>query len=69
MHTALIGNPAAIKRTIETGGLNSPGIRHMADDWRDNGRLPSSVDVSKFKIGESLAATSGDVVFRRRTSS
>jgi polyhydroxyalkanoate synthase len=62
---ALIGNPAAIKRTIETGGLNlAKGIRHMADDWRDNGGLPASVDGSGFVVGENLAATPGSVVHR-----
>lgn len=61
----LVGNPAALKRTLETGGLNlADGIRQMAADWRDNGGLPSSVDGSGFVVGENLAATPGSVVLR-----
>ncbi len=61
----LLGNPAALKRTLDTGGRNLvAGVTQLVDDWRHNGRLPSSVDVSKFKVGGNLAMTPGDVVFR-----
>jgi len=61
----LLGNPAALKRTLETGGRNLvTGVAQLVDDWRHNGGLPASVDVSKFKVGENLATTPGDVVFR-----
>jgi polyhydroxyalkanoate synthase len=61
----LAGNPAALKRTIETSGLNLvEGVRQMAADWRDNGGLPSSVDGSGFVVGENVAATPGSVVHR-----
>ncbi|RZL87235.1 MAG: hypothetical protein EOP82_27190 [Variovorax sp.] len=61
----LVGNPSALKRTIETGGLNlADGLRQMTADWRDNGGLPSSVDGSGFVVGENLAATPGSVVHR-----
>ncbi|WP_213959895.1 MULTISPECIES: alpha/beta fold hydrolase [unclassified Variovorax] len=61
----LPGNPAAIKRTIETGGLNlARGLAQLVDDWRHNGGMPAMVDESSFEVGENLAATPGDVVFR-----
>jgi len=61
----LLGNPAALKRTLDTGGRNLvTGVAQLVEDWRRNGGLPSSVDVSKFKVGGNLAMTPGDVVFR-----
>jgi polyhydroxyalkanoate synthase len=61
----LFGNPAALKRTLETGGRNLvSGVAQLVDDWRHNGGLPASVDVSRFKVGENVAVTPGDVVYR-----
>jgi len=61
----LLGNPAALKRTIESGGRNLvSGVLQLVDDWRRNGGLPAMVDTSKFKVGHNLATTSGDVVLR-----
>jgi polyhydroxyalkanoate synthase len=61
----LLGNPAALKRTLETGGRNLvTGVAQLVRDWRQNGGLPASVDVSKFKVGENVATTPGDVVYR-----
>jgi polyhydroxyalkanoate synthase len=61
----LLGNPAALKRTLETGGRNlREGIAQRVQDWRHNGGLPASVDKSPFKVGGNLAATPGDVVYR-----
>jgi len=61
----LLGNPAAIKRTLETGGRNLvSGVLNLVDDWRHNGGLPAMVDVKKFKVGGNLAVTAGDVVYR-----
>src|SRR4030095_10369927 len=54
----LLGNPAALKRTLETGGENlRSGARAFARDWRHNGGLPASVDASGFGVGKNLAAT------------
>jgi len=54
----LLGNPAALKRTIESGGRNLvDGVLHLVDDWRRNGGLPAMVDTSKFKVGHNLANT------------
>jgi polyhydroxyalkanoate synthase len=61
----LLGNPAALKRTLETGGRNlASGLAQMLADWRHNGGMPSMVDGTKFKVGENLATTPGDVVYR-----
>ncbi|MBB3175867.1 alpha/beta fold hydrolase [Variovorax sp. Sphag1AA] len=61
----LVGNPAAIRRTLETGGRNLfEGARQLAADWRDNGGLPSMVDGTQFGVGSNLAVTPGAVVHR-----
>jgi polyhydroxyalkanoate synthase len=61
----LLGNPAALKRAAETGGLSLlSGIRNIVGDVIANKGLPTQVDGSKFKVGENLAATPGTVVFR-----
>jgi polyhydroxyalkanoate synthase subunit PhaC len=61
----LAGNPAAMHKTLETGGKNLvAGARHLIDDMLNNGGLPSSVDKSKFKVGQNLAVSEGDVIYR-----
>ena len=61
----LLGNPAALKRTLETGGRNlASGVQQLVRDWRRNGGLPAMVDETKFKVGANLAVTPGDVVWR-----
>jgi len=58
-------NPTAVKTLIDSGGKSAlNGLRNFLDDMTRNGGLPSSVDVSKFKVGENLANTPGTVVFR-----
>jgi len=58
-------NPEALKRFLETGGNSAvQGLRHLRDDLRYNGGMPSQVDKSAFKVGENLATTPGAVVFR-----
>ena len=60
-----LGNPAAIRKCIETGGMSAVyGLRHMLDDWSQNGGLPSQVDKRPFHVGENLGTTQGAVVFR-----
>jgi polyhydroxyalkanoate synthase len=50
----LAGNPAALKRAIETGGGSLlTGLRHFASDVRHNRGMPSQVDASGFRVGES----------------
>lgn len=58
-------NPTAMKTFFETGGKSAvSGVQNMIKDMVENEGLPSSVDTSKFKVGENLAVTPGDVVFR-----
>src|SRR5664279_784352 len=61
----LLGNPAAMKQTFETGGSNLvAGAKNFVSDWRHNGGLPSQVDRSQFVLGKDVAVTPGAVVFR-----
>jgi len=63
----LAGNPAALRRAAETGGLSVlRGMRNMADDLLHNRGRPRQVDDSGFRVGENLAATPGQVVYRNR---
>jgi polyhydroxyalkanoate synthase len=61
----LVGNPAALKRAFESGGTSLlRGWRNALRDLRSNGGMPSQVDRRPFKLGESLAATPGAVIYR-----
>jgi len=61
----LAGNPAAIRRTIQTRGQNlARGLRNLALDLVSNGGMPSQVDPRPFRVGDNLAATPGAVVYR-----
>ncbi|MGH9224028.1 MAG: PHA/PHB synthase family protein [Acidimicrobiales bacterium] len=58
-------NPEALRKAVETRGASlRDGLRNLADDLATNGGRPSQVDRSAFRLGENLAATSGQVVFR-----
>jgi polyhydroxyalkanoate synthase subunit PhaC len=55
-------NPAVIKETVDQGGRNLVrGAQRFAADFP---RLPSTVDTSRFAVGENLALTPGSVVLR-----
>jgi polyhydroxyalkanoate synthase subunit PhaC len=61
----LPGNPAALKRAFDTGGLSlARGARNFLTDLTTNGGLPRKVDRSAFTLGKNLAATPGKVIFR-----
>src|SRR2546426_1863693 len=61
----LAGNPAALKRAFDTGGLSLvKGFQNWWTDFTTNGGLPRKVDRSAFVLGKNLAATPGKVVFR-----
>ncbi|CAG2137836.1 alpha/beta fold hydrolase [Cupriavidus numazuensis] len=61
----LLGNPAALRKTFESGGLNLvSGLVNLLTDTLTNQGMPSQVDKSAFRIGKDLAATPGAVVFR-----
>ncbi|MGD9912604.1 MAG: alpha/beta fold hydrolase [Rhizobiaceae bacterium] len=58
-------NPTAVKTFVDSGGKSAVnGLKNFLEDMTKNGGLPSSVDASKFKVGENLANTPGNVVFR-----
>ena len=62
---ALAGNPAALKKAIETGGASLVhGLENLLRDCARNGGLPSQVDKQKFAVGKNLATTPGAVVYR-----
>jgi polyhydroxyalkanoate synthase len=62
---SLVGNPSAIKKFIDTGGMSLiRGMSNAYDDLRNNGGLPAQVDKRPFKVGENLATSEGAVVFR-----
>src|SRR3954464_6224769 len=55
-------NPAVIKETVDQGGRNlRRGARRFAGDFPN---LPSTVDTTKFAVGENIALTKGSVVLR-----
>ncbi|MBV8356537.1 MAG: alpha/beta fold hydrolase [Deltaproteobacteria bacterium] len=61
----LLGNPAALKRAFDTGGLSLlKGLRNFVDDQLHNGGMPSQVDKRPFKVGENIGASAGAVVYR-----
>jgi polyhydroxyalkanoate synthase len=62
---ALIGNPSAIKKAIDTGGGSLlRGLRHAYDDLTKNDAIVSQVDKRPFKLGENIAMSKGAVVHR-----
>jgi poly[(R)-3-hydroxyalkanoate] polymerase subunit PhaC len=61
----LLGNPAAIKRAFDTAGVSlAVGLKNLVTDYVENDGMPSQVDRRPFKVGENLALTPGQVVFR-----
>jgi polyhydroxyalkanoate synthase len=59
------GNPAALKKLIESGGASLlRGFGNFIADLGRNGGLPAQVDRRKFAVGENLATTPGAVVYR-----
>src|SRR5215469_2478095 len=62
---SLVGNPAALKKFIETGGASlMRGFENFARDVVRNGGLPTQVDTRAFVVGKNLATTPGAVVLR-----
>ena len=60
-------NPAFWKELIDTGGGSlRAGVDNLVADLRLPTKLPSSVDQSAYRIGETIAATPGKVVRRNR---
>ncbi len=62
---SLIGNPTAQKRVIDSGGLSLiKGLKNAYHDMVHNQGMVSQVDKRPFKLGENLALSKGNVVFR-----
>ncbi len=62
---ALLTNPAAKKRLIDSGGLSLiKGLQNAYTDLTKNGGMPSQVDGRPFTIGENVAITPGNVVWK-----
>jgi polyhydroxyalkanoate synthase len=62
---SLAGNPAALKKLIDTGGASLVhGLKNLVGDLARNGGLPMQVDRRKFAVGKNLATTPGAVVYR-----
>ncbi len=61
----LLGNPAALRETFESGGLSLlSGMTNLLTDALTNQGMPSQVDKGAFRVGQDLANTQGTVVFR-----
>jgi polyhydroxyalkanoate synthase subunit PhaC len=61
----LLGNPAAVKRAFETGGLSLVrGTKNWLGDVVHNSGMPSTVDREAYQVGRDLAVTPGAVVDR-----
>ena len=62
---SLWGNPAALKRLIDTGGASVvSGLGNFVADAIGSNGLPAQVDTRKFAVGKNLATTAGSVVYR-----
>jgi polyhydroxyalkanoate synthase len=61
----LAGNPTAQKRMIDSGGLSLvKGLKNAYNDMVYNDGMVSQVDKKPFKLGENVAASKGNVVYR-----
>ena len=61
----LLGNPAALRKIIESGGTSLiSGVKNAVMDAVRNQGMPSQVDTSAFEVGKNLATSPGAVVFR-----
>ncbi|MDH4312456.1 MAG: alpha/beta fold hydrolase [Gammaproteobacteria bacterium] len=61
----VLGNPAAVRKIVDTGGDNLvQGLKNLVHDVRHNNMLPSMVDATPFKVGQNMATSPGQVVYR-----
>ena len=62
---ALVGNPAALKRAYESGGMSLlKGLQNAYTDLTQNKGIVSQVDTRPFKIGENIAISKGEVIYQ-----
>jgi polyhydroxyalkanoate synthase subunit PhaC len=61
----LLGNPAALKKVIDSGGASLvDGFKNLLADLTTNRGMPAQVDRTAFQLGKNLALSPGAVVFR-----
>ncbi|CAN0348717.1 unnamed protein product, partial [Scytosiphon promiscuus] len=61
----LLGNPAASKKVVESGGMSLlKGLKNAYTDVTKNGGLPSQVDKRPFEVGKNLAMSRGKVIWK-----
>lgn len=61
---SLLGNPAALKKIVDSGGTSLiGGLQNMLQDLTNNKGMPVQVDKRAFRLGENLALSPGAVVF------
>lgn len=62
---SLIGNPTAQKRLVDSGGLSLiKGLKNAYNDMVHNDGMVSQVNKKPFKLGENIAISKGNVVYR-----
>ncbi|MFL9863096.1 alpha/beta fold hydrolase [Paraburkholderia fungorum] len=61
----LLGNPAALKKVIDTGGASLlDGCNNIVTDLLKNHGMPAQVNKAAFELGKNLGTSTGAVVFR-----
>jgi polyhydroxyalkanoate synthase len=61
----MLGNPVALRKLVDTRGDSLvKGLKNLANDIVHNNMLPSQVDATPFKVGETIATSPGQVVLR-----
>ena len=61
----LLGNPAALKKVIDTGGASLlDGANNIMMDLLKNHGMPAQVNKTAFEVGKNLGTSKGAVVFR-----
>ncbi|HEY1998693.1 alpha/beta fold hydrolase [Paraburkholderia sp.] len=61
----LLGNPAALKKVIDTGGASLvDGASNVVMDLLKNHGMPAQVNKTAFEVGKNLGTSTGAVVFR-----
>ncbi len=60
----LLGNPAALKKVIDTGGASLvDGCNNVVMDLLKNRGMPAQVNKTAFEVGKNLGTSTGAVVF------
>ena len=63
----LLGNPAALKKLVDTGGASlMDGCNNLMMDMLKNHGMPAQVNKTAFGVGKNLATSTGAVVFRNQ---